>query len=289
MPPTKTPVEVYTGLISVFTVVGLLCALVVGLSWWSVPILLVTMAVTIGLYTENVPGYSARIIINQLTSRQRTLFQGLHLKLFWESVTQDIDLRVELKEVLTETYPSKDALMETKYIYTIRPNFSGVYAGENIVLYASYEEDAIKMEARALFSMLLSDYYGRNVGEDLKDKAQINQEAFGEGSGLTRIQEFEASHGVDVFVRLEDSDFTAGAQAARDALSRAKSFKEAVDILMQKGADGYAMDRKEAEKVAKLLNLPGVQEYLITLDAKGVENLRDVTFLGGINPKGGKK
>ena len=248
-------------------------------SFWGVAVMFGVLGITTKHYTETVPGFYARIVLNHLDGQQRTIFQGLHLKLPWETPTQDVDLRVDLKDVLSETYASLDALMETKYVYTMRPQF----AGEAVILYASYEVDALKQGIRALLSMMLSDYYGQHAGAQLLNKLWINQEVFGQDPGRTMIEEFENTHGVSVTARLEDSDFDAATQAARDTVARANSFGDAVQKLINSG-----MARPDAEKVVKMMNLPGVQEYIISLDAKGVENLRDVTLLPpGLG--GGKK
>jgi hypothetical protein len=271
MPKTKTPVGVFLLLVAMAGLGGVLLSTLLG--FWGFILLFVVLGITVGVYTETVPGFHARIVLNHLTSKQRTIFQGLHPKLPWETLTRDIDLRVDLKEVLTDTYASLDAQMETKYVYTMRPNFRG-NAGANVILYASYETDALKQSIRALLSMCLSDYYGKHSGTQLLDKLTINKEVFEEEPGGSLVEKFEENHGVAVTVRLEDSDFDAATQTARDTVSRAQSFSNAVKKLTDGG-----MDRPEAEKVAKLMNLPGVQEYIISLKADGLENLRDVTLL----------
>lgn len=204
----------------------------------------------------------------------------------WESNTQEVDLRVDLKEVLEETYASADALMETRYVYTIRPDFSGTDGGEKIVLYASYEASAIKGSGRALFSMLLSDYFGKHSGQDLLDKSLINRETFERASGSSLIDEFERSHGVKVTVRLEYSGFNQRTQKFRDMVSGAKSFDQAVEALVR---DGNGMTREEAVKIAKLMNLEGVREYNINVHAPDLRNLRDFTVLGGPGDEHGKR
>jgi hypothetical protein len=286
MPKTRTPGSVWWVLAGLAgLMVMLLCALLSPLifNWgWFLGVIVsfVIFGFTTNYYTETVPGFFARILLNQLTGTQRTIFQGLHPKLPWESITRDVDLRVDLKDVLSETYASLDALMETKYVYTMRPQLTG----GAVILYASYESEALKQSIRSLLSMLLSDYYGKHNGPQLLDKLLINREVFEyDSEGL--IARFEKEHGVAVTARLEDSDFDAATQAARDTVSRAKSFSDAVQKLVDGG-----MDRVEAEKVAKLMNLPGVQEYIVSLKAEGVENLRDFTILGGLGgQKGGKK
>lgn len=286
MPKTKTPKGVYGTLVGIAVLGGiLLCtlfsSLVLDWGWfWGVVMMFGILGITTEVYTETVSGFHARILLNHLTGIQRTVFQGLSFKLPWETQTREIDLRIDLKEVCQETYASLDSMMKTRYVYTIRPNFSDPNnAGENIILYASYEEDAIKQGGRACFSMSLSDYYGKKEGKDLLDKALINLEVFKKDPGKSLIQEFEDSHGAKVTVLLEDSDFDEAAQKARNTISAAKSIREAVDMLTAKKGDEPGMTQAEAEKIVKMLNIPGVQEHIISLDAKGLENLRDVSIL----------
>lgn len=285
MPPTRTPDSVWGTLVGL-AILGctILCILfsTAVLDWggfWGVVVMFVVMGITTSSYTETVPGFFARIVLNHLTGKQRTIFQGLHPKLPWESVTRDVDLRVDLKDVLEETYASLDALMKTKYVYAMRPGLTG----EAVILYASYESDALKQSIRALLGMLLSDHYGKNNGSDLLDKSKINQDVFQKEPGRSLVEEFEVTHGVSVSPRLEDSDFDETTQKARGTVAQAASFGQAVKEMVARG-----VPKEEAVKIAKMMQLPGVQEYIVSFDAKGVENLRDVSILpSGLG--GGKK
>ncbi|MBI5139713.1 hypothetical protein HZA26_03850 [Candidatus Nomurabacteria bacterium] len=294
MPRTNTPKEVYGGLLllAVLTVAILLWLL----GFWGVIIALAIFILAINSYTEEVPAFHAQIILNAWTKKQRVLFQGLNFVLPWESRSMEkIDLRVELHDVPEETYPSEDAMMDVRYVYTIRPNFSGDNPGTNIILYATYEPNAIKMEGRALFSMLLSDHYRVRPSDQLRNKNEINKLVFAEGHGKDAIAEFEQEHGVDVMVKLEDSDFNAETQKARDIIAKAKSIGEAKTKLVEAG-----YSHEEAEKVVKMLNLPdSVRENIINVQAevRGLEKLeRFSTIIGGLggddhssSKKGGKK
>ena len=152
--------------------------------------------------------------------------------------------------------------MKAKYVYTIRADVSGSDAGEKVILYSSYEGDAIRLSARALFSMLLSDHFGKHIGQDLLDKDLINRETFEQDPGRSSIAEFARDHGVKLAVRLENSNFDDDTQTARNTISRATSFSTAVQKLIDGG-----MTRPEAEKVAKLMQLPGVHEYNFNVQA----------------------
>ena len=75
----------------------------------------------------------------------------------------------------------------------------------------------------------------------------------------------------------------------RDSVSKTMSFAEAVDLLVKAGTE-----RPEAEKIVRQLSgVPGFKEYLVNLNAKGVENLTHFSMLGGFGDdnekKGGKK
>ncbi|HUC88518.1 MAG TPA: hypothetical protein VMR49_00615 [Candidatus Paceibacterota bacterium] len=312
VPSTKTPEYIVPILLAIMIGLGILLCLFLGLGKWGLLILLACLASTTSLYTEsNIPAFHAIIILNIFTGKMRTAFSGVNFKLPWEKVQHEaeekkyIDLRVDLKEVCEETYASSDALMEVKYVYTIRPDISEddedeKDAGEKILLFSSFEPSAIKSKGRALFSMLLSDYYGRNPGEKLLNKALINKEIFGDDEQKPKqpILEFEKNHGVQVTVRLEDSDFDKATQKFRDMISGAKSIDQAIVALMTdtKLPDGTiikGMERPQAEKVVKLMNLDGYkeQDFNLNVTAPDLKNVRDITVLGGLaeEKKGGKK
>jgi len=295
-PKTKTPGGVVGWLASLAGLLGfLLCTLFspLVLGWglgWGVVLTLVVIGTTTRFYTEDVPGYRARILLNHLGSGQRGIFQGLHLRLPWENQTFEIDVRVDLKGVHEETYTTLDGLMDTRYVYTMRPRLTS----KDIVRYASFETDALKQLVRSLLSMMLSDYYGKNLCANLLNKAKINYEVFGVGFGKTMLEDFEDEHGVEITVRLEDSDYDEATQAARDTLSRARSLDEAIDILMTRRPDGTpGMSRPDAEKrAAQLQDL--VHENLITIKAEGIPEGTNIAMfpipeLRGGNKGGGKK
>ncbi len=251
------------------------------LQFWGVVIFFVVLAITTEYYTETVAGYRAHILLDQWKGTQRTVFQGWWFKLPWETLTQDIDLKGELKEVLTETYSSRDGSMDVKYVYTIRPDFFGPDGGEKIILYASFETDVIKMKGRACASQALSDYFGTKPTEELLDKHKIEEEALKSGSkGKLKLEEFEKHYGARIEITLEDSDRDKATQAARDTVSKAKSIAEAKAALVATG-----MDPAVADKTVRMLNIPGIQEYIVNLDAKGLENLTSVVIGGGLGVK----
>jgi hypothetical protein len=291
-PETKTPGSVFVILFVLVALTGGLLCWLLGFSW-GVIFLLVILAATTGVYTETVPGFDAHILLNRFTQKQRAIFQGVNFKLPWEEVQEEkIDLKTDLKEVLEQTWPSKDTLMKARYVYTIRPDDSGDNAGDKVILYASFEPDAIKMAGRAIFSMLFSDYFRTRPGSNLKNKEKIYNAIFGKGKkGEKLVKEFEEEHGAEVTVRLEDIDFDKATQKFRDMVSGARSFDEAIEVLVK---NGKGMTREEALRVAKLMNFEDVSESNINVHvvAPDLTNLHDITVLGGVglgDKKGGKK
>jgi len=294
MPETKTPGWVYGLLLLIAAAIGLLLWMLLG--FWGIILTFVILGFTTEIYTATVQGFDAHIVLNHLTGVQRTIFQGMNFKLPWEQVQEEkVDLKVELNEVVKdETYTAKDALMHVKYVYTIRPDVSSEKPedpeddpGRKVILYASYEPDAIKMAGRAVFSSRLSDYFARRNGQTLLQKAKITRALFGPG----KLVDFEKEHGVKVEVTLEDVDFDEQTQRSRDMLSQATSFDTAVETLVK---DGKGMTREEAVRVAKLMNFDDVSETNLNVNvvAPDLVNLRDVTVLGGVglgDKKGGKK
>lgn len=281
MPRTETPLALVPILVSLAVLGGVLLYALLG--FWGVVVLFVVLAATTGIYTETVPGFFASVVLNHLTGRQRVLFQGMNFKLPWETPEIQVDLRVDLKEVCEETYASMDALMKVRYVYTIRTDVSGDDAGSKVILFSSYQPDAIRMAGRALFSMLLSDYYASRSGESLLNKGEINRGVFGASSDVAR---FETEHGVKVTVRLDGSEFDEKAQRFRDMVSGARSLDQAIQKLVEGG-----MNRAAAERVAKLMNLKNVSErdLNINVHSPDFQKLRNFTEEGWDETNGGKK
>jgi hypothetical protein len=291
VPKTETPDSVYVGLVSIIIAIGIILLLIVGCNMLIPIILFVILGLTTQFYTHGVPAYHSLSLVSQWSGDMRVIFPGVNFKFPWEKPHEDgcLDLRVELSEVCKETYAAIDTLMKTEYVYTIRPNLSGDNPGEDIILYSSFEPEALKAKGRALFSMLLSDYYGKNKGDDLLKKEEINKEVFGtELNPSKKIMEFEKNHGAEVTILLKDSDFDERTQDFRDSVSKAKSMNEAIKVLMDGG-----MSRPDAEKFVKLMNTDGYtqKDFNLSAVAPDLQNLRDVTILGSVNDdkKGGKK
>jgi hypothetical protein len=145
------------------------------------------------------------------------------------------------------------------------------------------------MEGRALFSQLLSDYYRGRVSKNLKGKEKIQEKVFGPLThGRARLEEFEADYGVEVDVTLEDSDVDEATQAVLDSAAKTEAMGDAAKVL-----EGKGWNKEVAQKTVRQLNIPNLKEYIISLDAKGLEELRHFSMLGGLpgddDKKGGKK
>ncbi|MDR3519579.1 MAG: SPFH domain-containing protein [Candidatus Pacebacteria bacterium] len=279
---------------------SLLCALFGPwfLDWgwyWGVVLTLVVLAFSVEIYTETVPGYFARILLNPWTRNQRTIFQGLSFKLPWESRTIDVDLKSELSDVCEETWATKGgAMMDTKYVYLLRPARNP----DAIITYASFEPNVVKRAARNLLTMMYSDYFGQHQPEDLLNKAAINKALFNEekdggdkdyADHRAMVCEFENKYGVDLSARIEDVDYDEATQKARDIITNAKSFDQAVDILMAPRNGQPGMSRENAEKVAKLANFPNVSENNWNFSVEGLDNLQHLNIVGIPDGKSGKK
>lgn len=284
MPRTETPVDVYFWLLILTGLLGLIFFFLFGIV--GIMLMILTLAFTTPVYAETTPGFHAIILLNHLTGTQRTVFQGLNFKLPWETVEKNggvkayIDLRVDIHQKLNETYPTQDGLMKTEYVDTFRPDFSGDNPGDKIILFATFEAETIKTELRALLSQMLSDHYGKNTCADLLNKDGIMETVFKSNIGKKLIGDFEDEHAVKVSVRLTDSDYDKRTQKFRDTISAAKSFNEAIKKLMETDAK---MTIESATRIVKLMNLENTSEvmYDVDLDAKGLENLRDVNLFPG--------
>jgi hypothetical protein len=294
IPKTKTPKNVYYILVVMIIILGLFLYYLIGI--FGIILLFVFLGFSTPLYTEGkVPTYHALILVNSITGAMRTVFPGINFKLPWENAQKNEagekdykDLRVELREVCEETYASQDALMETKYVYTVRPNLSGDNPGKDVILFYSFEPDAIKSKTRAKISMLLSDHYGKSEGEKLLNKQFINENVLGTDENPSKvIEKLEEILGAEITACLEDSDFDKATQKFRDMISGAKSFDAAIQKLIAGGRDP-----KQAEKILKLMHFDGYTEtdFNLNVDAPHLTNVRDITVLGGLgSTKGGKK
>ena len=309
IPETDTPSEVYGILIAMVVIIVLILSFLLQMGIWGIIISGILIAFSTDLYMEDdVPEFNALIITNSISGKMRVIFPGINFKLPWESAQSNgntksyIDLRVEFGEPCSETYASKDALMKTKYLYTIRPDISYSFdmtASKKIILFSSFENSAIKAKGQALFSMMLSDYYGKQESKNLLNKKEINFSVFGtEDRPNDEILKFERMHGVEVTVRLLDSDFDDDVQKYRDKIAGIKTLNDARNILMKDDiVDGKTikgLDAASAERMIKLMEFDGYNEKDININVKApdMKNLRDVSISGaGLNEasKGGKK
>lgn len=286
MPKTERPKNTIPILIVLVVVLGLI--LFYFLKIWGVVLLVGGLALSTNLFTNGIPAFNAGILINLINGKMRVIFPGINWKLPWEKESQLIDVRVELKEVLKETYPSQDAKMEVEYIYTIRPNISNKHGMDPvtaILLYSSFEPEAIKAKGKGLFSMMISDHYGKNTSNNLLDKSSINNELF-EKDDSCKIKEFEEKHGCEIHVLIKDSDPVKEAQKFRDMVSGAKSINLAIKELIDGG-----MSKEEAERMVKLMNLENYSEndFNLNVDAPDLRNLQNMTFMGGGSRSFGNK
>lgn len=299
VPKTKTPEGIIWTLIAISGV--LVLSLFLSLGKWGIMISCIILASTTKYYTfSNMPTYHAVILLNSWSGVMRVVFPGINLKLPWEKHHEVVDLKVDLREVCEETYASKDSLMYVKYVYTIRVDTTNSYNStpeEKILTFCSFEKDAIKSKGRAIFSQLLSDYYGLYSGEDLikQGKKTITEEVFRpDGSPHSKITEFEKEHGSNISVTLEDSDFDPETQKFRSMVSGANSVNDAIKKLMAPPPEGSGMSKEQALRIVKLLNTSGYteQDFNLNVKAPDLKNLQNISMVGvpGINKgKGGQK
>lgn len=280
IPKASTPGSV------IFTTLVLMIFLGCLMFWvfqsaWGIILTFVILAFTTTIYTQNVEEYHALTLLNKFTGKQRVLFQGRTGKFLWEEVGTLVDLRAELKDIPEETWATgAGALMDAKYVYILHPRATE----KGILAYASFTRDTVKAAARNLFSIMLSDHFGKcKKPEKLLGKDDVNKAVFETPEGKDKICKFEEEYGVICSsVKLEDVDFDAETQKARDVISKAESMAKATEKLIKAG-----WSPEVAEKTIRMSNIPGIQEYILSLDAKGLENMTSVVFGGGF--PGGKK
>ncbi len=255
-------------------------------------ITLLVMAGMRPMFTRYVHPFTGQLVVDGLgrENKIRCMFKGLRWIAPGETLGAILDLKTELKEPVPQTWQSTNALMVTQYVYTVKVDASGYNAGEKVVLYASFEPNTIKMNARALISKLFSDYYREKPSSALKNKAQIEEAVFGSGTpGRRQLEKFEADHGCKISCTLEDSDVDKATQAVLDTSAKVEGIADAAKVLVDKG-----WPPEEARKVVKMLNLPNMRDIFINLDAKGLEELRHFSMLGNLEEddkgkKGGRK
>lgn len=274
IPSAKTPLRIILELIGCAMGVYALTSWILENNFWGLVVTLITFAFSTNVWTQDVPEFNAMTILNKFTGIQRVLFQGRTGKLPWEQPGTLVDLRSELKDILQETWPTKQGTsMDAKYVYLLHPRATE----KDVLAYASFTQDTVKAAARNLFSLMFSDHFGLcEEPEDLLKKAEVNK-IFESTDGKKKIHDFEDKYGVKAHASLEDVDFDKATQEARDTISRASSIDEAINKLIKSG-----MNRPDAEKIVRMMNIPGIQEFIISVDAKGLESLHDVTVLGGL-------
>ena len=297
VPKTRTPENVYIFIwwaiiiLIVIPAVLALCGSILAV------LFLVTIFALLAFkshwYSESsLEAFSAMLMLNKWSGDVRILFPGTNMKLPWEKPDKEkkyIDLHAKSTEVKDETYPTLDTSMVVGYICGFKPDTRESfkdYAGEKILKFCKYEEDVILSQLKALFSGLLATYYGEHNGKDLLNELAITEEIFGcnEMNPNPKIRKFEFDHGVEVFFRVVDSDFSKPAEKFRDMISGAKSLAEAIAVLMKDG-----MSREQAEINIKLMNTDGnykQNDVNLNVNASGLENLEHLNIVGtgGITP-----
>ncbi len=291
IPRTDTPTYVYLilGIIGLITIILMywLLSNLLGFGFIGVLISIGIFAYTTEQYTLDVDGYNAVIVLNNRSGEKRTLFEGTNYKLTWEEPVETVDLKTELGEVMKdETYASKDSVMLVKYVYTITPNvYSVPDPGANVILWNSFEHDAIKRAGRALFSQMISDFFKTDTTEEIikMGKDSITKTVF---ESDDKLQKFQEKHGARVHVIVEDVDRSKNAQKARDAIAQAGSAAEAINILHATG-----MSIEEATLWIKVLTVENVHETIFTVKGgESFKNVRDITMIPpGLLGGGGKK
>lgn len=278
IPSTETPLSVYLNLLFLLIILITIFYSLLGL--WGLTVLIIIIGFSTSLFIEeDIPEFHSKILVNSISGNLRVIFTGINFKVPWEnsSLNKLIDLRVEFSELCSEKYASKDALMEVKYLYTIKPDTTecfGESVGDKIILFSSYDSSVIRAKGKALFSMLLSDYYASKSGKELLQKEDINNALFSaETNQSLKILDFEKRHGVEVTISLMSSNFDSIVQKYRDSISGAASIDEAIKILIQSG-----IEKDQAVKIAKLMNFGGYKEkdknLSINLSAPDLKNLK---------------
>ncbi|MCX6754897.1 MAG: hypothetical protein NTU81_03675 [Candidatus Nomurabacteria bacterium] len=305
IPNTKTPTVVYLILLMIILIFGTIFYSLFGI--WGIIIFFIILAYFTSLFLEDdIPMFHA-LIMRGGTGKMRVLFPGVfNFKLPWEQAHEEngakkyIDLRVETGEICNDTYPSKDTLMKTQYVYSLRPDLRKSNNGtieENIIKFSSFEISAIREKAKALFSMLLSDWYANKSGDDLKNKSLINKKLFGtKDKPSNAVTEFEKEHGVEISVRLVDSDFNDNVQEYRDKIAGAKTINEIRNILMkddihEDGTVAKGVSPEVADQMIKFMEFGNYSEKVVNLNIKAPDlgNLQNVNLLGGTGITGDEK
>lgn len=289
MPQTETPGGVL--FMNLAIIGGSLSLMFIFLGIWGIGLFFLILAFTIDLFFRDVPGFHAIIMINKFTGGQRALFQGQwnNPVLPWEAPQGDlIDLRSEFHEVISETWATAGTVLVGRYIYAMRINIDH-NPSQNVILYSSFEPDAIKQTGRGIFSQLISDYFRTKKVRNLPSKQEVTHKLFGGHTPAHAspdvIQNFEEEHGVLVHVLIEDIDFDAQVQKFRGMITGADSMQEAIRILT---ADGKIND-EEAVRILKLANFEGFNQTEFKITAEGLENLTSVVMPGGAGAFSGKK
>ena len=273
-----------------------------GLVWAGVVTLAIGgILIAWGTFAADIPDWYATVAFNRLTKRRRSVFQGFHAKNFLEYLAIPFTpLKRELTAVKTVLLPTNDPTetMQLELAVHIRLDTAGnpERAARNLIQFQSVEEHTLEEivfgEIKKMFAARYSDLKEGEM-EKLLD-ARAVQKAVIEDDTVNheRVHELAEKYGVHIEVILESSNPDERTKKIKELPARAEGMRDAMAKL---GTTGMDVDK---QRTSALL-LDDIAEYSetgISLDVKGLENLRNATVippgslgLGGDKKKGGKK
>lgn len=176
---------------------------------------LFALSAVIQPFMVSVPEITGLLAINVLKNGMEALVPygtGLYFRYPWEQVKQGnyINLR-QITETITETYPSKDSLMQVEWIFQYTPTLEG------LPCYISADDNTIKTGLRGTGSSVLSAEIAKETGDNCKVKQGEIEEAL-----LRKFKESSPTplvlYGIRVDrVALADVDFDTSVQQARSS------------------------------------------------------------------------
>ncbi len=289
-----------------------------------------------GGFAITVPDWYGVLVFDPLSKSRRVVFAGFNFKLLWEQLESGLtDLKREIssgdKDTEIEKFPTDDPaeVMEAKIIIYFQLDTHGTpaQASANFIRFRSIEEHALMVIVRQAFVKMFGQYYATHEMEELLNcnKIQKEVEALEDPTNRTKIYDLvksglEHKYGIHIGVILSSSKpdeatknmkrTPAMAEALRDARIKLMSPHKLKDkagnpIKDDKGDDIVipGMTKEEASRASLLLD-PNTdytekkETFEVNIDAKGVQNMRHVSFTPGFvgggardnnAKKGGKK
>jgi hypothetical protein len=294
----------------VLAVIWVICSILLFpfMKWGPVWALLITMAalgmlISSGAFAADVEDWFGAVVFNRFTKKRRAMFPGFHGKLPWEYLEEPpIPLKREITKQKKVALPTNDPTetMEVDLMVHLRFNTTGKPEkdSDNLIRFQSVEanslEEIVFGEIVKMFAAYYSTKKEKGEMENLLDARKVQKAVLiDDDTNHERIHQLEENYGVIIKVVLKSSNPDERTKKLKETPARAEALLVARHKLMAVGPNKEAgMEQDKARRAALLLDdvaQYSEQHLTLEIDAKGLENLRDVNVIPPGTFGGGKK